>query len=345
MAMNGIDVSSNQPANICDLVAYDFAIVKATGNPSGMKWNYTNPYMRQQVDSALAKTGCAGLYHFTYGRDANEEADLFCDHVKDYVGRAVLVIDYEGDSALGRGREWLRTMIRRIKERTGVNPIVYTSSSVIKNQDIVALCKEENCGIWSANYYAGYKAINGYSYGNLKMDIPQSVIWQYTSTGYLQGYSEPLDLDVFFGDKEAWLAYAKGDGTYTPPESGGDGAQGTYSIAEDGIWSTETTKALQGVLDTPIDGEIWGQNANTFNAVNKGGLLTASWKMGNGGSEVIRALQRLIGMTGDDVDGRFGAKTCRNLQKWLGTPVDGEVWKPSAMVRELQRRINAGTLA
>lgn len=213
MAMNGIDVSSNQPANICDLVSYDFAIVKATGNPSGYKWDYKNPYMRQQVDTALAKTGCAGLYHFTYGRDAKEEADLFCDHVKDYVGRVVLVIDYEGTGALKQGREWVRAMMRRIKERTGVNPMLYASSSVIREQNLVELCQEENCGIWSANYYAGSKAVSGYSYGNLKMDIPQSAMWQYTGTGYLNGYNGALDLDVFYGDKAAWLAYAKGDGT------------------------------------------------------------------------------------------------------------------------------------
>lgn len=217
MAMNGIDVSSIQPANICDLVSFDFAIVKASGNPKndklGYKWNYTNPKMRQQVDSALAKTGCAGLYHFTYGIDANQEADFFCDHVKDYIGRVILAIDYEGDNALKRGREWLRTFIRRIKERTGVNPMVYTSSSVVREQNLVALRQEENCGIWSANYYAGSKAISGYSYGNLKMDIPQSAIWQYTGTGYLSGYNDTLDLDVFYGDKAAWLAYAKGDGS------------------------------------------------------------------------------------------------------------------------------------
>lgn len=344
MTMNGIDVSSNQPANICELVDYDFAIVKASGNPAGMKWDYTNPYMRQQVDAALAKTGCAGLYHFTYGLDVNEEANFFCNTVRDYVGRVILAIDYEGDHALGRGREWLRAFIRIVKKRTGVNPVVYTSSSVVRDQNLTSLCEEEDCGIWSANYYAGSKAIHGYSFGILKIDIPQSMIWQYTGTGYLNGYDGALDLDVFYGDKDAWLAYAKGEGAYTPPESAGDGSQGTTTINEDGLWGVETTRALQSVMGTPVDGEVWGQNANTLKAVNKGGLLSDSWKAGSGGSEVIKALQRAIGMTGSDVDGLFGSKTCRRLQEWLGTPVDGEVWKPSTMVKELQRRINAGTV-
>ena len=104
----GIDVSSNKPADIVSRVPCDFAIVKATGNPPGYSWDYKNPYMEQQVNDALDKTGCAGLYHFTYGRDAEEEADFFCDVVADYVGRVMLVIDYEGD-ATDNGREWLRT--------------------------------------------------------------------------------------------------------------------------------------------------------------------------------------------------------------------------------------------
>lgn len=341
MAMNGIDVSSNQPANICDLVAYDFAIVKATGNPSGYKWDYKNPYMRQQVDAALAKTGCAGLYHFTNGRDAKEEANLFCEHVKDYVGRVVLVIDYEGDGALKQGREWVRTFMRRIKERTGVNPMLYASSSVIREQNLVALCQEENCGIWSANYYAGSKSIIGYSYGNLKMDIPQSGIWQYTGTGYLSGYNDTLDLDVFYGDKAAWLAYAKSDGTYIPPENAGNGAQDTGTIKEDGLWGVETTSGLQRALGTKVDGIISGQAASDLKAINRGGLESSTWKTGKGGSDVIQAFQKIIGTNPDRF---FGSKSCKAFQNWAGTTVDGYISKPSDAVRELQRRINAGTV-
>lgn len=217
--LNGIDVSANQPADICKMVKYDFAVVKASGNPpsGNYKWNYVNKYMHTQVDDALSKTGCAGLYHFTYGRDAKEEADHFTNTVKDYVGRVVLVIDYE-DKATENGREWLRTFIKRVKANTGINPMVYASSSVIQDQRLVELCKEENCGIWSANYYAGYKAINGYTTEGLKMNIKESAMWQYTSTGHLEGYNGNLDLDVFFGDKDAWMAYATGGGAVKPSD-------------------------------------------------------------------------------------------------------------------------------
>ena len=207
----GIDVSSNQPADIVSRVPCDFAIVKATGNPPGYAWDYKNPFMEQQADDALEKTGCAGLYHFTYGRGAEEEADFFCDAVAGYVGRAMLVIDYEG-GATDNGREWLRAFARRVKHRTGVNPVVYASSSVIRSQDLEGLAEEESLSLWSANYYLGYQAIYGYDTSRCKADVPSAALWQFTSQGVLEGYDGYLDLDVFYGDAAAWMRYCEPEG-------------------------------------------------------------------------------------------------------------------------------------
>lgn len=208
----GIDVSSNQPGDIVSRVPCDFAIVKATGNPPGYSWDYKNPYMEQQVNDALDKTGCAGLYHFTYGRDAEEEADFFCDTVADYVGRVMLVIDYEGD-ATDNGREWLRAFAQRVKHRTGVNPVVYASSSVIRSQDLEGLAEEEDLSLWSANYYLGYQAIYGYDTSACRADVPSAALWQFTSQGVLDGYDGYLDLDVFYGDADTWRKYCVPQGS------------------------------------------------------------------------------------------------------------------------------------
>lgn len=335
----GIDVSSNQPANICSMVPIDFAIVKATGNPKSMKWNYANPYMKQQTDEALSRTGCAGLYHFTHGgQSAETEADLFIEKAKPYIGRVMLVIDYENE-AVKNGREWLRAFIKRIKSKTGVNPVVYASSSVIREQRLVALCKEENCGIWSANYYAGYKSINGYNTTGLKMDIAESVLWQFTSSGYLSGYNGALDLDVFYGDKDAWLAYCSTDGSVpVAPETPSNSSK----IAEDGLWGTATTRKLQEALGTTVDGIISGQSASDLAKVNGGGLQSSTWRTGAGGSQVIRAMQKKIGVK--KIDGYFGTDTAKTLQRYMGTKEDGVISKPSQAVKELQKRLNAGNL-
>lgn len=244
-SIRGIDVSSNQPADICSLVDYDFAIVKATGNPPGYAWNYKNPYMEQQVNDALDKTGCAGLYHFTFGRAAKEEADFFCDTVADYVGRVMLVIDYEGQ-ATDNGREWLRTFAQRIKYRTGVNPVVYASSSVIRDQDLESLAEEENLSLWSANYWRGYDTVYGYDTSGMKQDIPSSALWQFTSQGVLDGYDGYLDLDLFYGDYDTWQKYCAPSQMPAEPEEPGD--------PEGGNMLTEHQDRLLAVIYEQVTG-------------------------------------------------------------------------------------------
>lgn len=220
-SIRGIDVSSNQPADICSLVDYDFAIVKATGNPPGYAWDYKNPFMEQQVEDALDKTGCAGLYHFTFGRAAKEEADFFCDTVADYVGRVMLVIDYEGQ-ATDNGREWLRELAQRVVYRTGVNPVVYASSSVISDQDLESLAEEEDLSLWSANYWRGYDTVYGYDTSGMKQDIPSSALWQFTSQGILDGYGGHLDLNLFYGDYDTWQKYCAASQSPVEPEEPDD---------------------------------------------------------------------------------------------------------------------------
>lgn len=244
-SIRGIDVSSNQPADICSLVDYDFAIVKATGNPPGYAWNYKNPYMEQQVNDALAKTGCAGLYHFTFGRAAKEEADYFCDTVADYVGRVMLVIDYEGQ-ATGNGREWLREFAQRIVYRTGVNPVVYASSSVIRDQDLESLAEEEDLSLWSANYWRGYDTVYGYDTSGMKQDIPSSALWQFTSQGILDGYDGYLDLDLFYGDYDTWQKYCAASKSPAEPEEPDD--------PEGGNMLTEHQDRLLAVIYEQVTG-------------------------------------------------------------------------------------------
>lgn len=108
-------------------------------------------------------------------------------------------------------------------------------------------------------------------------------------------------------------------------------------IAVDGSWGPQTTRALQRVLGTPVDGVISGQYPN---AVTR--AIPACDFSTRGGSTVIRALQRRLGVP---ADGYIGPETVSALQRYLGTPVDGVVSRPrSLMVEALQRRLNTGRL-
>lgn len=212
--LNGIDVSSNQPEDICSRVPYDFAIVKVGGNPNRdckgryLKWNYVNPYLQKQVEEAYAQSQCVGLYWFCYGKtDANEEADFFVEQVAKLgmLKRAILVADYEAD-AVKKGRDWLRKFCKRVEAKAGYSPMIYASGSIIKEQNLGSLGYQ----IWCANYYLGDKPVKGYDTTGMKLYYAGAKMWQYTEYGYLKGYSGKLDFDRFFGSKEEWKILAGG---------------------------------------------------------------------------------------------------------------------------------------
>jgi hypothetical protein len=118
-----------------------------------------------------------------------------------------------------------------------------------------------------------------------------------------------------------------------PPETGG--------LEVDGQWGKATTKELQKLLGTPVDGVISHQYKQP--GVNHPGLYAAQWDDSLDGSTLIRAMQEVLGV---EEDGLCGKDTIKALQKRMGTPVDGVISTPeSAMVKEMQRRLNTGDAA
>ena len=111
-------------------------------------------------------------------------------------------------------------------------------------------------------------------------------------------------------------------------------------ITVDGKWGRDTTKAIQAILGTPVDGEVSFQPI-AYKTQNPGLLSGWEWTKNPRSSNVIEALQGKLGVS---KDGRIGPQTIRALQRKLGTPVDGRVSNPSVMVRELQKNLNAGKL-
>ena len=110
----------------------------------------------------------------------------------------------------------------------------------------------------------------------------------------------------------------------------------TSKLTVDGKWGKDTTRALQRALGTPVDGIISSQLRNSVTTSLYGNTV----RFGRGGSPMVRALQRKVGAK---VDGYLGPETVRKLQRYLGTVVDGKLSRPSLVIKELQRRLNAGT--
>ncbi|MCT1904131.1 N-acetylmuramoyl-L-alanine amidase [Oceanobacillus sojae] len=116
--------------------------------------------------------------------------------------------------------------------------------------------------------------------------------------------------------------------------NGKNQASGTDLIV-DGKWGKAVNEALQVYFNTTVDGVLSGQSRNSVTNALYGGV-----NFGSGGSLVIKALQRKLGVK---ADGLLGPATIKALQKYLGTPQDGVLSRPSAMVKALQRKLNAGT--
>lgn len=111
------------------------------------------------------------------------------------------------------------------------------------------------------------------------------------------------------------------------------------ALVVDGFWGSATTKRLQQVLSTPVDGIVSSQPI-VWKGDNPGLTTGWDWEPGLGnGSRVISAYQALLSVRRD---GKIGPNTIRALQRRMGTPVDGELWAESAAIKELQRRMNKG---
>lgn len=97
--------------------------------------------------------------------------------------------------------------------------------------------------------------------------------------------------------------------------NGGEGTESVGKVAIDHRWGPATTRASQKVLGTYIDGIVSKQSKRARKYLPN--VSTASWKFVNRpgkGSNMVRALQRLVGAT---VDGRCGPGTVSALQRFL----------------------------
>lgn len=149
--------------------------------------------------------------------------------------------------------------------------------------------------------------------------------------------------DGLAGDKTIDKAESLGLEWKRKPKKSSKPSKPKADLTVDGKWGRSTTKALQRILGTPVDGAVSFQPV-AFKAQNPGLLSGWEWTKNPRSSNVIEALQAKLGTPKSQRDGRIGPDTIRRLQRKLGTGVDGKVSNPSAMVKQLQRNLNAGKL-
>lgn len=236
MALRGIDISNHQNGIDLSAVACDFAICKATQGTT-----YTSPDCCRQVELARSCGRLFGVYHYVSGGGAEAEADFFVDSVRGWIGKGALCVDWEeAQNDVWGDLSYLDAVCRRIVERTGVIPLVYASQALYPWD----VARGLNAGRWVAQY--ADMDPTGYQDEPWNEGAYSCAIRQYSSNGRLDGYGGPLDLDKFYGDREAWMAYACPDGAEPEPvpepsePEGGDAPAGRTidliaHIAESGL--------------------------------------------------------------------------------------------------------------
>lgn len=114
----------------------------------------------------------------------------------------------------------------------------------------------------------------------------------------------------------------------------------------DGWWGSSTTRRLQAVLGTRVDGIVSSQ-ARVWAEYNPGLTTGWQWVRDPRGSLMIARHQELLARRGlyrARIDGLAGPKFFKALQRDLGTVVDGSVSEKSPMVMALQERLNEGKI-
>ena len=198
--MNGIDISAWQGDENIDLskVPFDFCIVKATEGTS-----YKNRYFAAHCDAVLKKKKLLGAYHYANGGDVQKEADYFLTYVKKYIGKAILVLDWEAKNNRLFGvkdLEWCLKWCNYVYRKTGIKPLIYIQKSAM------SAVKKAGYGLWVAQYPDYVET--GYQKHPWNEGAYNCFIRQYTSVGKLSGYSGSLDLNKAYISAASWRKLA-----------------------------------------------------------------------------------------------------------------------------------------
>ena len=211
MTLNGIDIASYQSGIDLTVVPCDFVIIKATQGTG-----YVNPDCDRAYQQAKRAGKLRGTYHYVGGGNAVAEADYYVNNIKGYLRDGLLAIDWEAEQNGAWGNEaYLEQLVRRVIERTGVKPLIYSMAS--RYAQVAAVAKKLDCGLWIAEY--ADMNPTGYQAHPWREGAYACAIRQYASTGRLNGWGGNLDLNIAYMTREQWAKYVNPGGKPAPAPS------------------------------------------------------------------------------------------------------------------------------
>lgn len=198
MTLKIVDVAVFQSVTASTDVGADGAIIKATQGTG-----YVNPSCNAQYAHAKKNGLLLGLYHYAGGGDPVAEADYFLKNIGNYIGEAMLVLDWEHyQNAQYTNPNWARAFVNRVHEKTGVWCVIYGNKQDIQ---FCASCAND-CALWFAGYPDLRASWNAPAFPYNIAPWKTMIGWQFTTS------NSTLDRSIFYISKEEWKAFAKGSG-------------------------------------------------------------------------------------------------------------------------------------
>jgi lysozyme len=174
-----------------------FAFIRVSDGTS-----LADPLFRTNWSGAKQAGVLRGAYqYFRPDTDPIEQADLLIEALQVDPGELPPVIDVETDGGLTateiarRVRQW----VDRVHEKLEIDPIVYTGPDFWR--DRVNGADFRQLPLWIAHYTTGCPTV--------PPRWTSWTFWQHTDTGRVNGIEGPVDLDVFAGDYQQLLDFAR----------------------------------------------------------------------------------------------------------------------------------------
>ncbi len=245
MSLYTVDVYSGSSDSIIRDSHAQGVIVKATQGTG-----YVNPKCNHQWNLAGQLGKKRGLYHYAGGGNPVSEAQYFINNIKNYVGQAILILDWESNQNASWGSTiWARRFVDEVHRLTGVWPLLYVQESALGQ---VANCAKD-CGLWVAKY----ASMNWHSWVLPNMAVGSGAFqaitgWQFTG--------DDVDRSIFYIDSDAWDRMANPNTKPVQITSGGslDGVSFNGSKLTVNGWAASdkaTGKAYRYIILTTKDGK------------------------------------------------------------------------------------------
>jgi len=175
----------------------EFAIIRAGYRGSSSGSLVVDPYFEQNIKGALDNGINVGIYFFTQAideREAVEEASIVLSLIKGYDVTYPVFIDSEGAGGNGRAdnldvptRSKVCQAFCETIRSGGYAAGVYASKNWLNNRLDITKFSGDNV-IWLAEYRNEDEPTYGGTYG----------LWQYTSSGRLNGIEGRVDFNLCF---------------------------------------------------------------------------------------------------------------------------------------------------